>query len=160
MFCSTIVPTIGRPSIARAVQSVLDQTLPSGDFEVIVVNDSGQPLPASGWPASPRVRQINTGRRGQSVARNTGAAIARGEYLHFLDDDDWLLPNALTALWELAQRAPNADWLQGGAQLVDQTGTALREFIPGLKGNAFTQLIAGVWMLPIAALIRTSSLSE
>jgi glycosyltransferase involved in cell wall biosynthesis len=157
IFCSTIVPTIGRPSIARAVQSVLDQTLLSGDFEVIVVNDSGQPLPASDWQTSPRVRQINTGRHGQSVARNTGAAIARGEYLHFLDDDDWLLPNALAAFWELSQRVPTADWLQGGLRLVDQDGTGLREFNPGLKGNAFTQLVAGVWMLPIAALIRAKA---
>ena len=157
MFCSTIVPTIGRPSLARAVQSVLDQTLPAGDFEVIVVNDSGQPLPAGDWQTSPRVRQINTGRRGQSVARNAGAAIARGEYLHFLDDDDWLLPNALAALWELSRQAPKADWLQGGLRLVDQDGTTLREFNPGLKGNAFSQLVAGVWMLPIASVIRAKA---
>ncbi len=78
MFCSTIVPTIGRPSVARAVQSVLDQPLPTGDFEIIVVNDSGQPLPAGSWQASPRVRLIHTNRRCQSVASNTGAALARG----------------------------------------------------------------------------------
>src|SRR5258706_4760557 len=95
MFCSTIMPTIGRPSVARSVQSVLDQSLTPGDFEVIVVNDSGRPLPAGDWQASPRVRQIDIQRRGQSVARNAGAAIARGRYLHFLDDDDWLLPGAL-----------------------------------------------------------------
>jgi GT2 family glycosyltransferase len=157
MFCSTIVPTVGRPSVARAVQSVLDQSLPSGDFEIIVVNSSGQPLPAGDWQASPRVRQINAARRGQSVARNTGAAIARGQYLHFLDDDDWLLPDAWTVFWDLRQRSPKADWLQGGLRLVDYDGTALREFNPGLKGNTFTQLVAGVWMVPIAALIRAEA---
>ncbi len=157
MFCSTIVPTVGRPSLARAVQSVLDQSGPFGDFEVIVVSDTGQPLPAGDWQASPHVRLINVEGRGQSAARNAGAAIARGQYLHFLDDDDWLLPCALGALWELSQRAPNADWLHGGVRLVDQDGTALREFNPGLNGNAFTQLVAGVWLLPIAALIRAEA---
>jgi hypothetical protein len=154
IFCSTIVPTIGRASLARTVHSVLDQTGPFGDFEIIVVNDSGQPLPAGDWQASPRVRQINTAQHGQSVARNTGAAIARGEYLHFIDDDDWLLPNAFATLWDLSQRAPNADWLQGGLRLADEAGTARREFSPGFQGNAFAQAVAGVWLMPIAALIR------
>jgi len=53
------------------------------DFEVIIVNDSGQPLPEADWQKSKRVRIINTNRRERSVARNAGAAIARGRYLHF-----------------------------------------------------------------------------
>jgi glycosyltransferase involved in cell wall biosynthesis len=158
LFCSTIIPTIGRPSVARSVRSVLDQSLTAGDFEVIVVNDSGQPLPAGDWQGSPRVRQIETsGRRGQSVARNAGAAIARGRYLHFLDDDDWLLPNALAAFWELSQRAPRADWLYGGLRLVNGAGQTLGEFNPGLDGNIHTQLMAGAWVTPVASLIRTEA---
>ncbi len=157
IFCSTIVPAIGRPSVAHAVQSVLDQALPVGEFEIIVLNDSGAPLPAGAWQASPRVRQVDIVRHGQSVARNTGAALARGEYLHFLDDDDWMLPGAFAAFWELSQRAPQASWLHGGVRLVDAAGTSLREFNPGLEGNVFTQLMSGVWMLPIASLIRASA---
>jgi len=154
MFCSTIVPAIGRPSVAQAVRSVLDQAFTTADFEVIVLNDSGQPLPGDDWQASPRVRQLSIVRHGQCAARNTGAALARGQYLHFLDDDDYLLPGALTAFWELSQRAPQADWLHGGVRLVDSAGQSLREFNPALDGNAFTQLLAGVWVLPIASLIR------
>ena len=45
MFCSTIIPTIGRPSLSRAVCSVLDQEFSHDDFEVIVVSDSRKPLP-------------------------------------------------------------------------------------------------------------------
>ena len=157
MFCSSIIPTVGRPSVAQAVQSVLDQALPDGEFEVIVVNDSGRPLPPGPWQDSPRVRQIETQRRGQSIASNTGAAIAHGRYLHFLDDDDWLLPGALAAFWELAQRAPQADCLYGGVKLVDADGQVLREFNPGLDGNLFTQLVAGVWILPQAALFRAQA---
>jgi len=157
IFCSTIIPAIGRPSIAQAVQSALDQTLPADDFEIIVVNDSGAPLPAGAWQASPRVRQLDIVHHGQSVARNTGAALARGEFFHFLDDDDWLLPGAFTTFWELSRRAPRANWLHGGVRLVDAAGTSLREFNPALEGNAFTQLVSGVWLLPIASLIRASA---
>src|SRR5260370_24030114 len=143
LFCSTIVPTLGRASLAQSVRSVLDQSFTAGDFEVIVVNDSGLPLPAGDWQASPRVGQIATsGRCGPSAARNAGAALARGRYLHFLDDDDWLLPNALTAFWELSQRAPLADWLYGGIRLVNGAGQTLREVNPGLDGNLHTPLMA------------------
>ena len=88
MFCSTIIPTINRPSLSRAVQSVLDQDFAEEAHEVIVVNDSGEPLPEMAWQHSKCVRVIDTNRRERSVARNTGAAIARGEFFHFLDDDD------------------------------------------------------------------------
>src|SRR5919108_3058002 len=94
IFCSIIIPTIGRSTLDRSVLSVLDQDFTQADFEVIVVNDSGQPLPEAGWHHSAQVHIINTNRRERSFARNSGAAIARGDYLGFLDDDDWLLQGA------------------------------------------------------------------
>src|SRR5688572_30916233 len=103
MFSSTIIPTVGRDTLARAVHSVLSQSSEKCDFEVIVVNDSGKPLPQQEWQSSTRVQVINTNRRERSVARNTGAALARGKYLHFLDDDDWLFPDALCHFWQLWQ---------------------------------------------------------
>jgi hypothetical protein len=75
MFCSTIIPTVGRPTLTRAVESVLNQSLPADSFELIVVNDSGQPLPEADWQTDERVRIIHTQQRERSVARNTGAAV-------------------------------------------------------------------------------------
>ena len=83
MFCSTIIPTVNRPTLSRAVHSVLNQEFDRDDFEVIVVNDSGKQLPDAEWQKSDQVRVINTNRCKLSVARNTGAAIAKGRYLHF-----------------------------------------------------------------------------
>jgi len=76
MFCSTIIPTISRPTLARAVQSVLEQDFTAADFEVIVVNDSGKPLPADERQKSKRVHVLETNRRERSMARNIGAAIS------------------------------------------------------------------------------------
>ena len=76
MFATTIIPTIGRATLSRAVRSVLDQAFDAADFEVIVVNDSGSPLPDAEWRRSERVRVVDTRRRERSVARNTGAAVA------------------------------------------------------------------------------------
>jgi glycosyltransferase involved in cell wall biosynthesis len=96
MFCSTVIPTIGRPTLSRAVCSLLDQAFTADDFEVIVVNDSGRPLPEMDWQHSAQVRVIDTNRRERSVARNTGAAIAGGRYLHFLD---YLVPWRHSGRW-------------------------------------------------------------
>jgi glycosyltransferase involved in cell wall biosynthesis len=157
VFSSTIVPTICRPTLSRAVHSVLDQVLEEDDFEVIVVNDSGEPLPSADWHSSPRVRVIDTQRRERSVARNTGAATARGRYLHFLDDDDWLVPGALRTMWELAQRSPDAGWLYGSTRVADRQDRPLLQLRHGLQGNAFTPVMAGEWIPLQASFIKADA---
>src|SRR6185369_10393658 len=79
-FCTTIIPTIARPTLARSVESVLSQRFDQ-PFEIIVINDSGAPLPAAAWQQSAQVRVVDTPHRERSMARNTGAALARGRYL-------------------------------------------------------------------------------
>jgi glycosyltransferase involved in cell wall biosynthesis len=143
MFSSTIIPTINRSTLSRAVQSVLEQDFVADDFEVIVVNDSGTPLPEMLWMNSPKVRIVDTNRRERSVARNTGAAIARGKYLNFLDDDDILLPGAINAFWALEQQWTGSIWLHGSYQTVDNGGKVIESIFPEHQGNNFAMLIAG-----------------
>ncbi len=143
MFCSTIIPTVGRPSLAQAVQSVLDQDFAAAEFEVIVVNDSGQPLPEETWQDAPNVRVLTTYCHERCVARNTGAAMARGKYLHFLDDDDVLLPGAMEAFWDLDRQSDDVVWLYGSYQTVDNSGTLVATWQPGIVGDIFPLVIAG-----------------
>jgi glycosyltransferase involved in cell wall biosynthesis len=154
-FCTTIIPTVGRATLARAVESVLDQSFTAAPIEVVVVNDSGQPLPAEAWQGDARLRQIVTQRRERSVARNAGSALARGRYLHFLDDDDWLRPGALQALWQLAQES-DAAWLFGGSQLVNDSGHPLARLEHG-QPNGFVQVMAGEWIPLQASLIAADA---
>lgn len=149
MYCSTIIPTIGRPTVSRAVQSVLNQAFDEADFEVIVVNDSGRPLPEEEWQKSSRVRLIHTNRHNRSVARNAGAAIAKGRYLHFLDDDDWMLPGAFKCFWQMSKKT-KAAWLYGAFRFVDDYGQVITELFPDEVGNCLMQLIAWEW-LPLQA---------
>jgi hypothetical protein len=142
MFCSTIIPTIGRQSLAGAVASVLTQEFAEADFEVIVVNDSGCPLPEAEWQHSPNVRILHTNRRERCVARNAGAAIARGHYLHFLDDDDILLPGAMAAFWQLAQKT-GAHWLYGAYETVDNDGALVEQIFPAISGDIFALTVSG-----------------
>jgi glycosyltransferase involved in cell wall biosynthesis len=142
MFCSTIIPTVGRSTLGRAVMSVLGQASPDRALEVIVVNDTGAPLAAEDWMGLDGVTLLTTQRHERSVARNTGAAVARGRYLHFLDDDDLMLPGAMAAFAALAQ-ASDAPWLYGSYQSVDNHGRLLQEFCPQDSGNIFPILVAG-----------------
>jgi len=143
-FISTIIPTIDRDTLTRAVQSVLDQQFDKAGFEVIVVNDSGNTLSQAEWQNALNVKIINTNRRERSVARNAGAAIARGKYLHFLDDDDWILPGTFERFWELAQQN-QMSMMYGGYQFVNSNGSVIEECHPDESGNCFIRFMSGEW---------------
>lgn len=153
IFCSTVIPTIGRPSLERAVESVLAQDFAANSIEIIVVNDSGRPLPAAKWQTSNCVRIVHTNRSNRSVARNCGAALAQGQYLHFLDDDDWMMPGAFACLEQLANRSQSA-WVYGGYRLVDNDGVLLVDICPDLQGNTLVQLLGSEWLPLQASWIR------
>lgn len=92
---SVVIPTYNRAHcIARAVDSVLRQTYE--DFEVIVVDDGSKDNTAkilAGY--GDRIRAIQQPNQGVSRTRNNGIALARGEFIAFLDSDDEWLPNKL-----------------------------------------------------------------
>lgn len=160
IFFSYIIPTIGRSSLEIAVQSVLTQQCSQAKFEVIVVNDSGKPLPAADWHTLPGVSIINTNKSERSFARNSGAAVARGRYLAFLDDDDWLLPGALESFWHLSLRNPEALWLYGGVRIVDENHSTLAEINSGLSGSCFAQIMGGAWAPIQSSMVRARAFFE
>jgi len=153
MICSTIIPTIGRSTLQRAVCSVLDQELGSEEHEVIVVNDSGAPLPPAAWCDDPRVRIVTTNRCERSAARNVGAALAHGTYICFVDDDDYLLPGALWALLHAA-RAGSCNRTYGGLRCVNDEGRFVREVYPAVEGNIMALLLAGESIAMVGSLVH------
>jgi glycosyltransferase involved in cell wall biosynthesis len=156
MFCSTIIPTIGRPTLKRAVESILNQDLHGANHEVIVVNDSGRPLPEEGWQKSNQVQVIHTNLRNRSVARNAGAAIATGQFLHFLDDDDWMMPGALKNLYDVATMS-QAAWSYGAFRLISSAGKLIAEIYPREEGNCFLQMLFWEWLPLQASLISAEA---
>jgi glycosyltransferase involved in cell wall biosynthesis len=154
LVCSTVIPTIGRSSLSTAVQSVLDQGLGSDEFEIIVVNDSGDRLAGANWQKLRNIKIIDTNKRNRSIARNVGAAAAQGRYLHFLDDDDWMMPGAFSALLNVAGRSPAA-WIHGAFRMVDNSGVTVAEIHPDETGNCCIQMIAWEW-LPLQASFITA----
>ncbi|MFH1115730.1 MAG: glycosyltransferase [Pseudomonadota bacterium] len=80
--------------VTHAVGSCLDQTYEA--MEIIVVDDgSPDDVPAALKPFGSSVRLIRQANKGLAAARNTGLAEACGEFVKFLDSDDWLLPHCV-----------------------------------------------------------------
>jgi hypothetical protein len=153
MLCSTIIPTVNRPSFERAIKSALEQDLDPGLHEIIVVNDSGKPLPELDWLKSPKITIINTYKCERSIAQTMGAAIGSGKYIKILQDDDYLLPGALNALIEVAEES-GSPWVYGVSNRVDDNNVFISENRPELKGNLFAHSVVGDSFHLSASLIR------
>ena len=117
--------------LAEAVASALGQTYPN--VELIVVDDGsrdGSPGMAAEierqYPG--KVTVLHTARLGPYPARNEALRVARGDYIAFLDADDWWEPKALEKLYDAASTA-HADVAYCGWQNVG-VGVKSAPFIP------------------------------
>ena len=104
---SVIVPVYNVEAyLARCVDSILAQSF--ADFELILVNDGTRDGSVSIMEdyahRDGRVRLVHKQNGGLSSARNAGLAAARGEYIHFLDPDDYLEPDFSERLLAVARR--------------------------------------------------------
>ena len=96
MFLSVIIPTYNREKlIGRAIKSVLNQSF--SDFEIIVIDDGSKDT-TKGVVNSfkdQRIKYIYQENKERSAARNNGIRNATGEWICFLDSDDYVKPNFL-----------------------------------------------------------------
>ena len=88
----------------KCIDSILNQTYQ--DFELILVDD-GSPdncpqICDEYAEKDKRVRVIHKNNAGLVAARNTGIKAAKGEYVCYVDGDDWILDNLLQTVWDKA----------------------------------------------------------
>lgn len=100
----------------KCVQSVIDQTYK--DLEIILVDDGSPdrcPQMCDKWKQKDkRIRAIHQKNRGLSGARNTGIREAKGEWLYFLDSDDWIIPECIELMIKLVDGHSDVELVQGG----------------------------------------------
>jgi glycosyltransferase involved in cell wall biosynthesis len=114
---SVIIPTFHREQmVVGAVRSALAQAGVS--VEVIVLDDSAEgsaeePIAAMAEPRVRYVRRLEPSGGNPATVRNEGLAMARGTYVHFLDDDDLLGDGALAATVGALERTPSAGVAMG-----------------------------------------------
>lgn len=103
---SIILPSFNSSStIERAIESILNQTMSKDNLEIIVVDDCSSD---GTWqilenysdrhPDLIKISRLNSPSGSPAQPRNEGIELASGEYILFLDSDDWLADEALSRM--------------------------------------------------------------
>lgn len=103
MKLSIIIPLYNcEEFITQCLESVLDNNISSDFYEVVVINDgssdNGPTIVKSICNKFENLILLNQKNKGNGAARNKGVQIAKGEYLYFLDADDYMEKNSLELL--------------------------------------------------------------
>ncbi len=149
---SIVVPTHGRPQF---LASALDSALAAHgtDAEVIVVpngRDESWRRVLSPYAGDARVRVEPIATAHGCAARNHGMALARGEYLRFLDDDDVLYAEGAREQLALI-RATNADVVSSPIDLLHEDGTPFRRAAQPDGGDFVCAVMSGRRVLQVTA---------
>ncbi len=109
------------------LESVVNQTYQ--DLEIILVDDGSpdrSPEMCDGWAKKDsRIKVIHKQNGGLSDARNVGIAAARGQYISFIDSDDWIADEMLERL-VISIKEQSSDIACCAVQIVDENGAPLR----------------------------------
>lgn len=152
----------GNKLLQRAIASIEAQSLPSSDYEVILVSDESTEVESQrfldelarswwqgrGWQV---LRQPN---RHLGAAHNTGARHARGKYVLFMDDDDVARPEQLEIMLRVAEIS-GADVVTTGHDLFVEGGPVTAKSItvryiplgPAMNAGIFSNVFGGSNML-------------
>jgi glycosyltransferase involved in cell wall biosynthesis len=152
---SVVIPTHNRRDrLERAVASCFRG---NDDVEVEVnVVDDGSEDGTQDWGRSlsdERIHYRRQDNQGAPVARNRGLEMATGDYVKFLDDDDWLVAGGLSREVN-ALRAHEASISYGGFEIHSDDGET-RTFTPSEPQDLISGLMRGtVWSHPVALTYR------
>ena len=107
---SVIVPVYKvEQYLDKCVESIVNQTY--RNLEIILVDDGSPdncPAMCDGWAKRDyRIKVIHKANGGLSDARNAGIEVAQGEYICFVDSDDYLESNYLKELIETKKKYPD-----------------------------------------------------
>lgn len=121
---SVMVRSTDRPFLSQALDSIAIQTWPHIEVVLVAATPGHSKPPASCGPHP--VRFIETSvPLGRSAAANRALKEARGSYLMFLDDDDWLMPSHVSRLCAALDAQPHVSAAYAGVALTDSEGQPL-----------------------------------
>lgn len=161
---SVVLPAYNAaPFIRQTIASITAQSF--GDFEIVVVDDGSTDATAKVAAAQdPRVRVVQQSNQGIAVARNVGISHARGEWIAFMDHDDFWHPHKLKAQCEVLGRDLDCGIVYGEFLRWDPLTPPVfpdvmidsRHVVVDLSGSILPQLVRTNWVLLSTAVIRRS----
>lgn len=159
---TVIIPLYnGAEFIRHAIDGVKAQTLPP--LELIVVNDGSRddgPAVVASIQAPFPIHLVHQENAGQSAARNHAARLAQGDFLAFLDQDDFWYPDHLARLVEPFAHNPRLGWTYSDVDEIDrQGGLVTLNLLATLpvqhpKRSLIQLLSEDMMILPSASMVR------
>ncbi len=154
---SVIIPAYnGEAYLKQAIISVFEQTY--SHYELIVINDGSSDrtleviaeckslLENNLYKNKPlEFTCVSQDNQGVAIARNKGLEIAKGEYIAFLDQDDFWLPDKLTAQVELFKQNADLGLVNSGWNIVDADGEILSAVQPWQNSDSLTPQDLIIW---------------
>ncbi|WOD43361.1 glycosyltransferase family 2 protein [Hwangdonia lutea] len=137
---SIVIPVYNvAPYLKKCVVSCFNQNIPEDLYEVILVNDGSTDnsleISEKLKTTYPKIKLISQKNKGLSGARNTGLKHAVGEFVWFVDSDDWIKDNCLDNI--LKKLNANIDILWLGHD-VWYHGKAVKSYVPEQTSDAIT----------------------
>ena len=134
---SIIIPTYNSARfIGEAIISVIGQDYDA--WELIIVDDGSTDDTArvvAEFLADTRISYVKKENSGVSHTRNFGAALAKGDYLCFLDADDFFYPANLSEKVRVLDQQPHVGLVHGDVNIINESGTPTGSYNTGLGGK-------------------------
>lgn len=128
---TVVTPTYNQGEyIEKTIDSVLSQGYPNLEFIIIDGGSKDNTVETIKKYERHLANWVSEPDRGQSHAINKGMVMATGDYLTWLNSDDWYLPGAMNHMHELFASHPDVGMVVGAGRLVDQAGRELNYKAP------------------------------
>ncbi len=153
---SIIIPVFNVEKYIRTcLTSIFSQNVSSDFYEVIIVNDGSRDSSidiAKEFLTHPNLKIVSQANQGLSGARNTGLKNIKGDYIWFVDSDDWVEENVLqTILNSIYTNQPDVLVFDANFQYPDETIRTVSNLRPNIKYSGFdflnTANLYSVWNL-------------
>ena len=123
---SIITPSYNQAAfLEKTIRSVLDQDYPSIEYLVVDGGSEDESVQIIRKYKGQLAWWVSEKDSGQAEAINKGLIRAKGEFVAWLNSDDYLMPGAVTAAVRVLQENPNASFVFGNVRVVDQSGLVL-----------------------------------
>lgn len=147
MFLSIIIPVYNAAkTIEKCVNSIILQS--KDDFEVLLIDDGSTDNSSfvceKICEQDKRVRLIKQNNRGVSSARNLGLKYARGEYVSFVDSDDWVSENYIFIIKQKIETS-NADIIFWGMNIGDVDKVYSTKKLYDYVGKVNAKVVYDLW---------------
>ncbi|MCR5496698.1 MAG: glycosyltransferase family 2 protein [Paludibacteraceae bacterium] len=110
MFLSIVMPSYNvEQYIKDCLASCVQSDMGKDDYEIIVINDGSKDATLdvvnsfAEQNPSANIRVISQENRGLSATRNRGITLAQGDYVWFVDSDDWIADNCIRKIYDIVE---------------------------------------------------------